>query len=223
MNSTNHLTASQQQQLLAKMSRFDQQKKASLSSSTLASLLQAPIQQQTRSLSNDSNDSLQPKVKRFKGSNLSSKKLLKTVTSVNLFSSIINRVFVIVFFSYRSFQTDKLTQLLSSPTTPSTGLVHNLPFPPTLTNTPQSLLERLSPGNIFTSQQSQQQSLPPGKRRSKNSPSGTIKQSKNQRNLSQTDLWASLSENLPAAAILLKAQLDAPKRLQQQKEVKKSF
>lgn len=195
MNSTNHLTNTQQQQLLMKISRFDQQKKASLSSSTLASLLQAPIQQQTRSLSNDSDDSLQPKLKRFKGSNSSSKKLLKTVNS-----------------------TDKLTQLLSSPTTPSTGLVHNLPFPPTLTNTPQSLLERLSPGNIFTSQSNQQQSLPPGKRRSKNLPSGTIKQNKNPRNLSQTDLWASLSENLPAAAILLKAQLDAPKRLQQQKE-----
>lgn len=131
-------------------------------------------------------------------------------------------MFLLLFsFLFLSRQTDKLTQLLSSPTTPSTGLVHNLPFPPTLTNTPQSLLERLSPGNIFTSQSNQQQSLPPGKRRSKNLPSGTIKQNKNPRNLSQTDLWASLSENLPAAAILLKAQLDAPKRLQQQKEVKK--
>lgn len=194
MNSTNHLTASQQQQMLTKMSRLDQQKKASFSSSTLASLLQAPIQQ-TRSLSNDSNDSLQPKLKRFKGSNSSSKKFSKTNNS-----------------------TDKLTQLLSSPTTPSTGLVHNLAYPPTLTNTPQSLLERLSPGNIFTSHQGQQQTLPPGKRRSKNLTSGTIKQGKNPRNLSQTDLWASLPENLPAAAILLKAQLDAPKRLQQQKE-----
>lgn len=105
MNSTNHLTNTQQQQLLMKISRFDQQKKASLSSSTLASLLQAPIQQQTRSLSNDSDDSLQPKLKRFKGSNSSSKKLLKTVNSVNLSLSIIVRVFVIVFFSF-SFSSD---------------------------------------------------------------------------------------------------------------------
>jgi hypothetical protein len=82
---------------------------------------------------------------------------------------------------------------------------------------PQSILERLSPGNVFSSQQQQQQQS--GRRRSKNSLSGTIKQGKNHRNLPLADLW-SLAENSSGGAILLKAQLlEAAKKLQQ-KEVK---
>jgi hypothetical protein len=101
---------------------------------------------------------------------------------------------------------------LSSPTTPSSPIVHNLSLSPSI---PQSILERLSPGNIFSSQQQQQS----GRRRSKNSISGTIKQGKNHRNLPLADLW-SLAENTSGGAILLKAQLlEAAKKLQQ-KEVK---
>jgi hypothetical protein len=90
MNSNNNLTASQQQ-LLTQLIRLEHQKKNPLSSSTLASLLQTPIQSNhTRSLSNDSNDSLQPKLKRFKGSdaslnntnNVSSKKLYRKLNHV---------------------------------------------------------------------------------------------------------------------------------------------
>jgi len=104
---------------------------------------------------------------------------------------------------------------LSSPTTPSSPIVHNLSLSPS-TSIPQSILERLSPGNVFSSQQQQQQS---GRRRSKNSISGTMKQGKNHRNLPLADLW-SLAENTSGGAILLKAQLlEAAKKLQQ-KEVK---
>jgi len=72
MNSNSSLTATQHQQLLTQLIRLENHKKNQLSSSTLASLLQTPIQsQQTRSLSNDSNDPLQPKLKRFKGSDSS--------------------------------------------------------------------------------------------------------------------------------------------------------
>lgn len=72
MNSNSSLTATQHQQLLTQLIRLGNQKKNHLSSSTLASLLQTPFQsQQTRSLSHDSNDSLQPKLKRFKGSDSS--------------------------------------------------------------------------------------------------------------------------------------------------------
>lgn len=89
MNSSSALTASQHQQLLAKLMRIESHKKTPLSSSTLASLLQTPIQ--SRSLSNDSSDALQPKLKRFKASdsstnnnnNLSSKKLLKKLNNVS--------------------------------------------------------------------------------------------------------------------------------------------
>jgi len=99
---------------------------------------------------------------------------------------------------------------LSSPTIPSSPVVHNLSLSPSI---PQSILERLSPGNIFSSQQQS------GRRRSKNSLSGTIKQGKNHRNLPLADLW-SLAENSSGGAILLKAQLlEAAKKLQQ-KEVK---
>ncbi|CAF4110938.1 unnamed protein product [Rotaria socialis] len=194
LNSSSSLTAAQHQQLLTQLMRIENHKKTQLSSSTLASLLQTPIQ--SRSLSNDSNDSLQPKLKRFKASdssmnnnnNLSSKKLLKKLNN-----------------------TDKLTQLLSSPTTPSSPTVHNLALP-------QSILERLSPGNAFSSQLQQQQQQP-GKRRSKNSLTGTVKQGKNHRNLPLADLW-SLTENTPGGAILLKAQLlEAAKKLQQKEEL----
>jgi len=80
---------------------------------------------------------------------------------------------------------------------------------------PQSIFERLSPSNVVYSP-SQQQA---GRRRLKNSLSGTIKQGKNHRNLSSNDLW-SLAESTPGGAILLKAQLLEAARKLQQKEVK---
>jgi hypothetical protein len=103
-----------------------------------------------------------------------------------------------------------LTQLLSSPTTASSPNVHSGSL------TPQSILERLSPSNVIYSP-SQQQA---GRRRLKNSLSGTIKQGKNQRNLSAADLW-SLADSTPGGAILLKAQLLEAARKLQQKEVNK--
>jgi hypothetical protein len=99
--------------------------------------------------------------------------------------------------------------LLSSPTTPSSPNVQSTSF------TPQSIFERLSPSNLVYSS-SQQQA---GRRRLKNSLSGTIKQGKNHRNLSSADLW-SLAESTPGGAILLKAQLLEAARKLQQKEVK---
>ena len=99
--------------------------------------------------------------------------------------------------------------MLSSPTTPSSLNVHSASIPP------QSILERLSPGNVFSSQQQSQS----GRRRSKNSISGTLKQGKNHRNLALADLW-SLAENTSGGAILLKAQLLEAARKLQQKEVK---
>ncbi len=80
---------------------------------------------------------------------------------------------------------------------------------------PQSILERLSPSNVVYSSSQQQQI---GRRRLKNSLSGTIKQGKNHRNLSSTDLW-SLADSTPGGAILLKAQLLEAARKLQQKEV----
>ena len=69
---------------------------------------------------------------------------------------------------------------------------------------------------MYASQQQQAQS---GRRRSKNSLSGTLKPGKNHRNLPLADLW-SLAENSSGGAILLKAQLlEAAKKLQQ-KEVR---
>lgn len=104
--------------------------------------------------------------------------------------------------------------MLSSPTTPSSPIVHNLALSPS-TNIPQSILERLSPGHIYSAQQQQQQS---GRRRSKNLLSGTIKQGKSHRNLPLADLW-SLAGNTSSDAMLLKAQfLEAARKLQQ-KEV----
>ena len=79
---------------------------------------------------------------------------------------------------------------------------------------PQSILERMSPSNVVYSP-SQQQT---GRRRLKNSLSGTLKQSKNHRNLSPADLW-SLADSTPGGAILLKAQLLEAARKLQQKEV----
>jgi hypothetical protein len=98
---------------------------------------------------------------------------------------------------------------LSSPTTPSSPNVNSTYIPP------QSILERLSPSNVVYSP-SQQQT---GRRRLKNSLSGTIKQGKNPRNLSSADLW-SLADSTPGGAILLKAQLLEAARKLQQKEVK---
>ena len=90
LNSTSGLTATQHQELLTRLIRLENHKKSHLSSSTLAGLLQTPIHSQhVRSLSNDSNDSLQPKLKRFKGSdssisnNLSSKKLQRKLNNVS--------------------------------------------------------------------------------------------------------------------------------------------
>ncbi|UJR28328.1 hypothetical protein I4U23_009570 [Adineta vaga] len=210
MNSNSSLTATEHQRLLSQLLRLDNQKKSQLSSSTLASLLQTPIQsQQTRSLSNDTNESLQPKLKRFKGSLDSS-----TNNNNNLSSS--------KKFHRKLIHPDKLTQLLSSPTTPSSPIVHNLALTPS-TNIPQSILERLSPGNVFSSQQQQQfLQQQSGRRRPKNQTSGTIKQGKNHRNLPLADLW-SLAENTSGGAILLKAQLlEAAKKLQQKEELENS-
>jgi hypothetical protein len=66
MNSNSNLTPTQHQQLLSQLIRIENHKKNQLSTSTLASLLQTPIQ--SRSLSNDPNDPLQQKIKRFKSS-----------------------------------------------------------------------------------------------------------------------------------------------------------
>ena len=77
LNSNSSLTAAQHQQLLTQLIRLESHKKNQLSSSTLASLLQS---KHARSLSNDSTESLQPKLKRFKGADLpmmNSKKLYR--------------------------------------------------------------------------------------------------------------------------------------------------
>jgi len=66
MNSNSNLITTQHQQLLAQLIRIENQKKNHLSTSTLASLLQTPIQ--SRSLSTDPNDPFQQKIKRFKAS-----------------------------------------------------------------------------------------------------------------------------------------------------------
>jgi hypothetical protein len=79
---------------------------------------------------------------------------------------------------------------------------------------PQSIFERLSPSNVVCSPSQQA-----GRRRLKNSLSGTTKQGKNHRNLSPADLW-SLAESTPGGAILLKAQLIEAARKLQQREVK---
>ena len=76
MNSSS-LTTTQHQQLLSQLMCI---KKNQLSSSTLTSLLQTPIQ--SRSLSNDSIDGYQPKFKRFKGSDPSSKKIYRKLNHV---------------------------------------------------------------------------------------------------------------------------------------------
>ncbi|CAF1088521.1 unnamed protein product [Adineta steineri] len=177
----NNLTPTQHQQLLAQLIRIENQKKNHVPTSTLASLLQTPIQ--SRSLSIDPNDPLQQKIKRFKASHK------------------------------KTNHTDKLTQLLSSPTTPN---VHNMGLQST-SIPPQSILERLSPSNVVYSPTQQQQQI--GRRRLKNSLSGTLKQGKNHRNLSPADLW-NLADSTPGGAILLKAQLlEAARKLQQKEEL----
>ncbi|UJR21156.1 hypothetical protein I4U23_024255 [Adineta vaga] len=142
---------------------------------------------QSRSLSIDPNDSLQQKIKRFKTSHK------------------------------KTNHTDKLTQLLSSPTT--SNIYHMGSQSSSII--PQSLLERLSPSNVVYSptQQQQQQS---GRRRLKNSLQGTIKPGKTHRNLTSTDLW-SLAESTPGGAVLLKAQLlEAARKWQQKEELENS-
>lgn len=84
---------------------------------------------------------------------------------------------------------------------------------------PQSILERLTSANVVYSPSQSQQQQQAGRRRLKNSLSGTIKQGKNHRNLSSADLW-SLAESTPGGAILLKAQLLEAARKLQQKEVR---
>ncbi|CAF2410941.1 unnamed protein product [Rotaria sp. Silwood2] len=186
MNSNINLTAIQHQQLLTQLIRIESQKKNSLTTSTLTSLLQTPIQSQ--SLSTDPNDPFQRKIKKFKGSH----------RKIN--------------------HTDKLTQLLSSPTTPSSSAVHNMGLTSTATS-PQSILERLSSTNVV-SPPSQQQT---NRRRLKNSPSGTIKQGKNHRNLSPVDIW-SLVDNTTGGAIFLKAQfLEAARQIQQKEELENNI
>lgn len=64
MNSNNNMISNHHQQLLSQLIRIENQKKNQ--SSTLASLLQSPLQ--SRSLSTDPNDPFQQKIKRFKAS-----------------------------------------------------------------------------------------------------------------------------------------------------------
>jgi hypothetical protein len=106
MNSNSSLTATQHQQLLTQLMRLENHKKNQLSSSTLASLLQTPIQSQhIRSLSNDPNDPLQPKLKRFKGSDSSmnnissSKKLYRKLNHVSLNTLLYFKKIDVYFFS----------------------------------------------------------------------------------------------------------------------------
>jgi len=139
---------------------------------------------QSRSLSIDPNDSLQQKIKRFKSSHK------------------------------KSNSTDKLTQLLSSPTTSSISNVHSMS-----TIQPQSILERLTPSNVVYSSSQQQAN----RRRLKNTLSGITKQTKTQRNLSSADLL-SLVDSTPNGAILLKAQLlEAARKLQQKEELENNL
>ncbi|CAF1028851.1 unnamed protein product [Rotaria magnacalcarata] len=182
INNNSSLTAIQRQQLLTQLLRIENHKKNPLTSSTLAGLLQTPIQ--SRSLSNDSYDPLQRKIKKFKSSHK------------------------------KSNQTDKLTQLLSSPTTPSSPVANNIGR--TSTNiSPQSLLERLSSSNVASSPS--QQLI--NRRRLKNSLSGTHKQGKTNRNLSPSDLW-SLVDNTSGGAILFKGQLlEVARKIQQKEEL----
>ncbi|CAF5131210.1 unnamed protein product, partial [Rotaria magnacalcarata] len=114
----------------------------------------------------------------------------------------------------KSNQTDKLTQLLSSPTTPSSPVANNIGR--TSTNiSPQSLLERLSSSNVASSPS--QQLI--NRRRLKNSLSGTHKQGKTNRNLSPSDLW-SLVDNTSGGAILFKGQLlEVARKIQQKEEL----
>jgi len=66
INSNNNSISTQHQQLLSQLIRIENQKKNHLSTSTLASLLQTPLQ--SRSLLTDLNDPFQQKIKRFKTS-----------------------------------------------------------------------------------------------------------------------------------------------------------
>ncbi|CAF1407164.1 unnamed protein product [Adineta ricciae] len=66
MNSSQNSMPTHHQQLLTQLIRLENHKKNHLSATSLASLLQSPIQ--SRSLSIDPNDSLQQKIKRFKTS-----------------------------------------------------------------------------------------------------------------------------------------------------------
>ncbi|CAF3672408.1 unnamed protein product [Rotaria socialis] len=182
MNNNSNLTAIQRQQLLTQLLRIENHKRNPLTSSTLTSLLQTPVQ--SRSLSNDSNDLFQRKIKKFKSSHK------------------------------KSNQTDKLTQLLSSPTTPLSPIANNIGR--TSTNiSPQSLLERLSSSNVASSPS--QQLI--NRRRLKNSVSGTNKQGKANRNLPPSNLW-SLVDNTSGGAILFKNQLlEAARKIQQKEEL----
>jgi hypothetical protein len=89
---------------LTHLIRLENHKKNQLSSSTLASLLQTPIQSQhSRSLSNDPNDPYQPKLKRFKGSDSSmnsnsssSKKLYRKLDHV----SFMEKFFFLLTFNF---------------------------------------------------------------------------------------------------------------------------
>ncbi len=66
INSNNNSISTQHQQLLSQLIRIENQKKNHLSTSTLASLLQTPLQ--SRSLLTNLNDPFQQKIKRFKTS-----------------------------------------------------------------------------------------------------------------------------------------------------------
>ncbi|CAF0922089.1 unnamed protein product [Rotaria sordida] len=186
MNSNSNLTNIQHQQLLTQLIRIENQKKNSLTTSTLANLLQTSIK--SRSLSMDPNDPFQRKIKKLKTSHR------------------------------KMNHTDKLTQLLSSPTIPSSPIVYNMGLTSTSIS-PQSIFERLSSSNVVSSPSEQQTN----RRRLKHSPSGIIKQGKNHRNLSPVDIW-SLVDNTKGGAILLKAQfLEAARKMQQKEELENNI
>jgi hypothetical protein len=86
MNSNSNLTPTQHQQLLAQLIRMENHHKKN--QSTLASLLQTPIQ--SRSLSNDPNDPFQQKIKRFKASH----KKTNHVGFINHFEILFFKIFI---------------------------------------------------------------------------------------------------------------------------------
>ena len=179
-------TSSPHQQLLAQLIRLEQQKKLTKpilasSSQSIADLLQTPM----KSLSSELNDPFEQKTKRFKSSHRPGGQGDKERRT--------------------SLQTDKLTQLLSSPTSNglATGTVHSLGTP--------SIFDRLTAGNVIPAASSPSQ---PGRRRSK----GTLS-TKQQRNLLSHDLLSTTDRTSDDVTSLKAQLLEVAKKLKQ-KEVR---